>query len=469
LRPYYFVLVVWGERYRNYFLEYCLPTLLAPGNIPAVARRRPTKYLMATTREDWEAMRCTAIFRAMQEHTEPVFLELPDGSNRPYWLQNIVGHKLCCERVFQDRAYRIFTGPDAVFSDGSFARLDELAAGGCEVVLKLSVPTVEKRAFFQALGELGMLPEKSARDSGKPLVYSGRQIAAAALRSMHDMAIVNEWDAPHFCGYASAPWWQVPGESGIVAAGLFWDVLLIDYAAVTSNDLSVLDNRGWDGDYNMRTIGHLETMYLVRNTDEFNAVSWNSLPGPPLARQPLGALGKAATFRKSYWGDAFNDFHRQFIVLPTRIHAGPINEKKWSAVETRALRTLLTWLDPPTDIGRLYRKLPPELRTYEDIREKIATLRLPWWRHTRVVWSFCRLCVLPGIGLMLSLRPSSLQARIGRWVPVSGTSIRAGTRRLFLALRGDREALLWCRSYWRRLGSRVRRKPFPEPSAQARK
>jgi hypothetical protein len=330
------------------------------------------------------------------------------------------------------------------------------------------VPTVEKRAFFQALGELGMLPEKSARDSGKPLVYSGRQIVAAALRSMHDMAIVNEWDAPHFCGYASAPWWQVPGESGIVAAGLFWDVLLIDYAAVTSNDLSVLDNRGWDGDYNMRTIGHLETMYLVRDTDEFNAISWNSLPGPPLVRRPLGVLGKATTFRSSYWGDAFNDFHRQLIVLPTRIHAAPINEK-WSAVEARALRTLLTWLDPPTDFERLYRKLPPELRTYEDLREKIASSHLPWWRRTQVVWSFCRLCLFPGIGLVLALKPTSLQARIGRWVPISRASIRSGMRRIFLALLGDREALSWWIWYGRRVGSRVRRKPFPEPSGQARK
>jgi hypothetical protein len=469
LRPFYFVLVVWGERYRNYFLDYCLPTLLAPGNIPAVARRRPTKYLMATTREDWEAMRRTAIFHALQEHTEPIFIELPGcPPDRPYWMQNIVGHKLCCERILQDKAYRIFTGPDAVFSDGALARLDELALDGCEVVLKLTVPSVEEQLFFRALSELGMLPEAPARESGKPLVYSGRQIAAAALRSMHDMAVVNEWEAPYFCGYVATPWWRVPGENGIVAAGVFWDVLLIDYGAVGSHDLSILDERGWDGDYNMRTIGHLETMYLVRDTDELNVISWNSMPGPPFARQPLGILGKAAPFRASYWGNAFNDFHRQLLILPTRIHADPLNER-WDAVEARALRTLLTWLDPPTDVGRLFRKLPPALRTYDDIEEKITACHLPWWRRNAVVWKVVRRCVFPGTGLLLALRPATLRDNIRRWLPISGTSIRPAARQLLLPLRRDRDALpswLW---HGRRLWPRARRKLFSEPSHETRK
>jgi hypothetical protein len=466
LRPFYLVLVVWGETYRNYFLEYCLPTLLAPGNIPAVARKRPMKYLMATTRKDWDAMRSTAIFRAMEEHVEPIFIELPDGTDCPYWLQNVKGHKLCCERITQDRAYRIFTGPDAVFSDGFLARLDDLAASGCEVVLKLTVPAVEEDQFFRELRERDMLPKVSARDSGQPLIYSARQITAASLRSMHDMTAVNEWDAPYFCGYAATPWWLVPGENGILATGLFWDVLLIDYAAVTMNDLSVLDNRGWDGDYNMRAIGHLETIYLVRDTDELNAISWNSMPGPPFARHPLGVLGKAANFRASYWSGVFNDFHRQLFVLPTRIHADPLNQK-WNAVEARALRTLLTWLDPPTDVGRLFRKLPRALQIYADLEEKIVTCRLPWWRRNGVVWKVVRLYVLPGVALLLAPRPT-LRSRIKKWIPGSGASIRSAGRRILTASRDGRDVLSWGLRQGRSLWSRMRRKRFPVPTRAAR-
>ena len=31
LRPFYFMVVVWGEQYRNYFLEFCLPECSLPG------------------------------------------------------------------------------------------------------------------------------------------------------------------------------------------------------------------------------------------------------------------------------------------------------------------------------------------------------------------------------------------------------------------------------------------------------
>jgi len=262
LRPFYFVMVVWGEEYRNYFLEYCLPSLLAPGNIPAISKNRPAKYLIATTAADWELMRQTAVFQQLSHYVATKFIELPFcPGDRPYWMQNIVGHKLCCDLIAKEKAFRIFTSPDALFADGAIARMHDLALGGTEAIMKLTVPQADKGLFFKTLAQMRMLPDTSARDTGKPLVYSGRQIAWAVIRSMHSMSTVNEWQASHFCGYASTPWWRVPGkEEGIVACGLRWDVMLLDYAAAKSHDSRILDERGWDGDYIMRTFGHLETI-----------------------------------------------------------------------------------------------------------------------------------------------------------------------------------------------------------------
>ena len=61
-RSFYFIVVMWGAKYRDYFLEYCLPTLLAPGNLPALATKRPSKFLIATTLKDWRELCDTAIF-----------------------------------------------------------------------------------------------------------------------------------------------------------------------------------------------------------------------------------------------------------------------------------------------------------------------------------------------------------------------------------------------------------------------
>src|ERR1700724_1558176 len=43
---------VWGYRFVSQFLEFCLPTLLAPGNLPAVAALLPTRFVLLTREAD---------------------------------------------------------------------------------------------------------------------------------------------------------------------------------------------------------------------------------------------------------------------------------------------------------------------------------------------------------------------------------------------------------------------------------
>jgi hypothetical protein len=48
------LLPVWGERFVAQFLEFCLPTLMAPGNIPALARALPCEMVLMTSAADEE-------------------------------------------------------------------------------------------------------------------------------------------------------------------------------------------------------------------------------------------------------------------------------------------------------------------------------------------------------------------------------------------------------------------------------
>src|SRR5262245_37807379 len=43
---------VWGEAFVRRFLDCCLPTLLAPGNLPALARALPTHFVLLTETTD---------------------------------------------------------------------------------------------------------------------------------------------------------------------------------------------------------------------------------------------------------------------------------------------------------------------------------------------------------------------------------------------------------------------------------
>src|SRR5215468_2419346 len=76
-RPFYFVVVLWGQRFRDYFLDYCLPSLLSPGNFPSLSTSAPSTLVIATQPGDWAAMKTTAIFQELERYVVPVMAELP--------------------------------------------------------------------------------------------------------------------------------------------------------------------------------------------------------------------------------------------------------------------------------------------------------------------------------------------------------------------------------------------------------
>ena len=103
----------------------------------------------------------------------------------------------------------------------------------------------------------------------------------------------------------------------------------------------------------MRMVGHLKTIYTIRDSDEMYVVGHapTSYQPSPLNRQKYGELGKGAMFRASYYGNHFNWLHRTMFFVPVRIHAGPLNDK-WDFVEKRALQTLLTGSTGLSNLGR---------------------------------------------------------------------------------------------------------------------
>src|SRR3990167_4270021 len=73
----YFGIVLWGEKFREFFVNYSLSSLLAPGNIPALANREnQNRFLICTTPEDWEWLQSQSNFFLLQRYMEAEFLPL---------------------------------------------------------------------------------------------------------------------------------------------------------------------------------------------------------------------------------------------------------------------------------------------------------------------------------------------------------------------------------------------------------
>src|SRR5207248_6642580 len=100
-RPFYFITVLWGERFRNYFLDLCLPTLLAPGNLPSLQTKQRSKFLICTRPEDWSALQTAPVFQLLSEHVEPVYVEIracPPGV--PGGVHMGTGHRRASELAY---------------------------------------------------------------------------------------------------------------------------------------------------------------------------------------------------------------------------------------------------------------------------------------------------------------------------------------------------------------------------------
>jgi hypothetical protein len=349
-RPFYFIVILWGERFRDYFLEFCLPSLLSPGNIPALEPSRRSKFLIATRPDDWAAMKGTEIFRTLERHLEPVFVELPPcPPNRSGYQHMSVGHGLACAMAHRDKAYAVLLTPDCMLSDGSVARLAELARAGTELVLTAALRFGEE-PFMAHLESLGVLPTLSRGASGMPLDISGRLMAFAAVNGLHTETLAYAWDEPGFLLVLPAAWWRVPGQNGILLHCLSWAPVLLDYGAIGGDhDISTFDQWTLDGDYLFNNSRNLKQIHVVQDSDELFLASWGPMAERPIAKHFIPLLGKLvakAQFGANYRNAFFDPLKRRLFFLPVRWHGESLNAE-WAAVESRAKRELLHYTTPP--------------------------------------------------------------------------------------------------------------------------
>jgi hypothetical protein len=72
------LLPVWGDEYIDQFFERSLPTLLAPGNIPALAKALPTHFVFLTRARDEANFKAHPAFRRLRGLVEVKFLPIDD-------------------------------------------------------------------------------------------------------------------------------------------------------------------------------------------------------------------------------------------------------------------------------------------------------------------------------------------------------------------------------------------------------
>ena len=354
LRPFYFIVVCWGERYTDFLLNFCIAALLSPNNIPALLNRGKNKFLIATTDEDWDRMQTRPIFKLLSEYVEPVKVLIqapPEGLSACIHMG--LGHKLTTQMAFEANAYAVLLTPDLMVSDGTIAAAQRHAVDGIQVVLTAALRFGEE-PLFKHLEALGIISaDQSYSKNAAPLTGTGRQFVSAGIRSFHSETLRYEWDSPYFSVFPVACWRHVPNTDGILVHCLSWAPLLVDYDAVDNHDSSVMDNWTIDGDYVYRNFGDSSKVYVVQDSDEMMLISWAPLADREQSLSPkkrfkfpiVGNILKGLVLSDTYDSKSFDPLKRKIFFTPVRWHVSDLNDR-WSNFEKKTLNMLRKYTDP---------------------------------------------------------------------------------------------------------------------------
>ena len=346
-RPFHFITVVWGKTFCETFLEYCVASLLSPGNLPALQTRQRSKFVIATLPDDWRRMSATPIFREIEKYVEPVFIEIPPCPPGKSGCEHMgVGHKAACQLAHDEKAYAVIFTPDCMISDGTVRQLQQHAKQGIELVWVPALRFAEE-PFLGHLRAWGLIADESRQHTCTPLAITGADMVNAAINGLHTETLSYEWDASYFAELPSAVWWRVPGENGIVVYCLSWAPFLLDFGAIKSHDTTTLENWTIDGDYVFKNLGPSPKAYVVQDSDEMFYSSWATIADRAIKLQPryisryrwVNFDAKVEVFRRSFYGPVFDPLKRQMFSIPLRWHSNPINARWWP-VERRSQRIL---------------------------------------------------------------------------------------------------------------------------------
>jgi hypothetical protein len=180
------LLPVWGYRFILQFLEFCLPTLLAPGNIPAVAAALPTRFVVLSRKGDEELIRSHPTWVALQKLCTAEVGFIDD-------LITDVNHSATITLAFA-RAIRqtheamtdtcfVFLMSDYLFADGALRTLVNHSLSGVSGIVAGNFQVVAEEAGPRLQGKID--------PSSQAIVLPARDLVAWSLDHLHPATTAN--------------------------------------------------------------------------------------------------------------------------------------------------------------------------------------------------------------------------------------------------------------------------------------
>ena len=205
------LLCVWGYSYVRQFLECGLPTLLAPGNVPALAAALPTEFIILTSADDESFIVEHPAFKQLDSVCKttihPIDHLITDGN---YSTTITLAFTEAVREVGEDMVDTcfFFLVSDYIVADGSFAnalkRMQQgtsaVVVGNMQVARESALPWLQERLAGNELG-LSLQP---------------RELMQWALNNLHPLVLANIVNLPFSHNTDSNRlFWRVDGNTMI--------------------------------------------------------------------------------------------------------------------------------------------------------------------------------------------------------------------------------------------------------------
>jgi hypothetical protein len=195
------LLVVWGEQYIHDFLQFSLPSLLAPGNVPALAAAYKTKFIFLTQTKDFAILQESLAFQKITTYCEVQFIAIDDLL--------LYNNKTCTLTLAYDRAvqqsgkqmlntYFVFLTVDYIMADGSLQGLMRYMQQGYSAICAGNFQVIKENMAPFLLTQIN--PETHAIQIGPRdlLTHSFPHLHPIVIANLFEKNIVHNEDANRF-------------------------------------------------------------------------------------------------------------------------------------------------------------------------------------------------------------------------------------------------------------------------------
>ena len=320
---FHFSIAAWGEAFLDVLCRIHLPSLLAPGNLPAFLDMFPLEYRLYTTPEDAETLSGMRGFRDFSRVVPTQIIAVPGLDFSDVHHSHRVFNELMsmAMRDAEDEGASLFmNNPDTCWGDGSFGHVGRLIQQGKRGILNSAI-RLDSRAFMRKVEDDYSLTPDGA------LIIANRELVRLGWETIHPYQCSTVW------GQGNTSLMPSPIITPVEDEGYILNMAHMGSLCVISDNLNQDFQQTTDGDYINRVFPCYEDLHVLDDTDDFCVMELsdperyinNVVAGEPLNEQHVAEYLLTTA---SWETHSLRNFRRCL-----RYHWSDVDDARWRTVE----------------------------------------------------------------------------------------------------------------------------------------